>query len=49
MLNGKIIAPFGFIYCDYNFYAMVRKNNENRDVMNIIHWIMTEEKKESEI
>ena len=49
ILNGRVIAPFGFIYCDYNFYAMVRKNNENRDVMNIIHWIMTEEKKESEI
>ena len=31
------------------FYAMVRKNNENRDVMNIIHWLMTEEKRESEI
>ena len=49
ILNGRVIAPFGFIYCDYNFYAMVRKNNENRDVMNIIHWLMTEEKRESEI
>ena len=25
ILKGRVIAPFGFIYCDYNFYAMVRK------------------------
>lgn len=49
ILNGRVIAPFGFIYCDYNFYAIVRKNNENPDVMNIIDWLIAEKKRESEI
>jgi len=44
ILHGRVIAPYDFIYCDYNFYAMVRKNNENCDVMNINDWFMAEEK-----
>lgn len=41
ILNGRVIAPFGFIYCDYNFYAITRKNNSNSDVMNIVNWLKT--------
>lgn len=39
ILNGRIIAPFGFIECDYNFYAIVRKNSANSAVMNIVNWL----------
>lgn len=44
ILNGRIIAPFGFIECDYNFYAIVRKNSANSDVMNIVNWLQNEAK-----
>lgn len=45
MLNGGTMAPFGFIFIvTIIFYAMVRKNNENHDVINIIDWLMAKKK-----
>jgi LysR family glycine cleavage system transcriptional activator len=38
------VAPFGFIYCDYNFYAVVRKNSANSEVMNIVNWLQCDAK-----
>lgn len=44
ILSGRIMAPFGFIYCDYNFYAVVRKNSANSEVMNIVNWLQCDAK-----
>ena len=44
ILSGRIVAPFGFIYCDYNFYAVVRKNSANSEVMNIVNWLQSDAK-----
>lgn len=39
ILNGRIIAPFGFVGCDYNFYAIVRKNSLNKNLISILNWL----------
>lgn len=44
ILNGRVTAPFGFIYCDYNFYAITRKNSSHSNVMNIVNWLKSEVK-----
>jgi DNA-binding transcriptional LysR family regulator len=44
ILNGRVIAPFGFIYCDYNFYAITRRNSSHSEVMNIVNWLKSEVK-----
>lgn len=44
ILSGRIMAPFGFIYCDYNFYAVVRKNSANSEIMNIVNWLQCDTK-----
>ncbi|MDE2421368.1 MAG: LysR family transcriptional regulator [Gammaproteobacteria bacterium] len=42
ILSGRLTAPFGFMHCDNNFYAIVRKDNKNKDIMSIINWLIAE-------
>lgn len=41
LLSGRVIAPFGFIDCDYSFYAVVRKNPDAA-LMPVLNWLQQE-------
>lgn len=38
LLSGRVIAPFGFVDCDYRFYAIVRKNPDAA-LLTMLHWL----------
>lgn len=42
ILSGRIIAPFEFTYCNFDFYAIVRKNNSNQEIINIVDWLQNQ-------
>lgn len=41
ILSGRIIAPFGFVYCDYSFYALTRKKAD-AECVQVVEWLQAE-------
>ncbi|WOE31464.1 MULTISPECIES: LysR substrate-binding domain-containing protein [unclassified Acinetobacter] len=39
ILNQRLSAPFGFHFCDYHFYAIIRKNADRHNLIEIIDWL----------